>query len=162
MLFLVTIVTGSLAQVPIFPTRWPVAATITIVFSRDLSGIDSSSRGRALKLGAAGAVIARILIAPTLLVVPIRSLGLSGLGAMKRHGLWFVGAERKEGLVPGVILGRFRGRAMAPEIANIYLTDPQRKVHGGFSLSRNCLLDCLVLSIFLTTFLLGLGTDGRP
>ena len=46
--------------------------------------------------------------------------------------------------------------------ANIYLTDPQRKVQGGLGLSRDSLLDDLVPGVLMTIFLLGLGTDRGP
>ena len=48
---------------------------------------------------------------------------------------------------------------MAPGTANIYFTDPQKKVPGGLGLSLDRFLDCLVPDVFLTTLLLGLGTD---
>ena len=51
---------------------------------------------------------------------------------------------------------------MAPGAASIHLTDPQKKVQGGLGLSRDSLLDSLVLGVFVTTFLLGLGTDKGP
>ena len=49
---------------------------------------------------------------------------------------------------------------MALGPASIYLTDLQRKVQDGLALSRDSLFDGLVLAVFSTTFLLGLGTDG--
>ena len=49
---------------------------------------------------------------------------------------------------------------MAPGAANIHLTDLQRKIQSGFGLICNSFLDGLVPSVFLTTFLLGLDTDG--
>ena len=91
MALLVTVVTGAPAQVFIFPMRCLVVATI--ILSQGLGHVVSSSRGRALKPGATGAAIATISIAPTLLVVPARSLGLGGLEAIKRHDLCPVGAE---------------------------------------------------------------------
>ena len=81
---------------------------------------------------------------------------------MRRHGFCLVKAERKEALVPGVILDRFWSRAVALEAASIYLTDPERKVQDGLGLSYNSFLDDLLPSVFLTTFLLGLGADGWP
>ena len=51
---------------------------------------------------------------------------------------------------------------MAVGTATIYLTDSQRKVQGGFALNRDSLFDSLVLGVFLTTFLLGLGVDRLP
>ena len=107
MSLLVTIVTGGLAQVPIFPIRWPLAATIMIVLSQDFGHIDTSDRRGALRPRAAKAAIATIPIAPTFLVVPARSLNLDWLGTMRRHGLCLVRAERKEALVSGIILSRF-------------------------------------------------------
>ena len=71
MALLITIVTGGPAHIPIFPTRWLVAATI--ISSRDLGRVDPSSRGGALRPGAAGAAIATIPIVSTLLMVPARS-----------------------------------------------------------------------------------------
>ena len=88
-------------------------------------------------------------------MVPARSLqGLSLLGIMKRNGLYFLGAERKGALVPGVILDRFWGGVVALGAANIYLTDPQKKVQGGIGLSRNRFLDGLVLVVFWRPFCL--------
>ena len=51
---------------------------------------------------------------------------------------------------------------MALEVASIHLTDPQKKVQGGFGLSCDSFLNGLVAGDFLTTFLLGLGTDRGP
>ena len=51
---------------------------------------------------------------------------------------------------------------MALRAANIHLTDLQKKFQGGFGLSRDTFLDGLVSGVFLTTFLLGLSTDGGP
>ena len=157
MALLVTVVTGDLAQVYIFPTCWLVTATI--ILSQSLGCVDPRGRGRALRPGATGAAIATISIAPTLLVIPARSLGLAGLGAMRKHGSCLLRVERKRASVPSVILGSFQGGALAPGVASIYLTDPQRNIQGGLGLNRNSLLDSLVLSVFLTTFLFGLGTD---
>ena len=81
---------------------------------------------------------------------------------MKRHGLCLLGAEQKGASVPGVIFGRFWAGAVASEAASIHLTDPKRKVQGGLGLTRDSFLDGLVPSVFLTTFLLGLGMDGGP
>ena len=121
MAFLVTVVTGGPAHIPIFPTRWLVASTI--ISSRGLGCVDPSGRDGALRPGTAGAVIATIPIMPTLLIVPARSLqGLSSLKTMWRHGLCLLGAEQKGALVPGVILGRFRGGAVALGAASIHLT----------------------------------------
>ena len=69
---LVTIVTGGPAHVPIFPTRWLVAATI--ILRRGLGRDDLSGRGGALKPGAAGAAIVTISIVPTFLMVPAQFL----------------------------------------------------------------------------------------
>ena len=126
--FLVTIVTGGLVQVPIFPTRWLIAAMITIVSSRSLGHVDPSGRAEVLRPEAARAAIATIFIAPTFLVIPTRFLGLDGLEAMRKHDLCLVKAEWKGALVPGRIFGRFQGGAVTPRTVNIYLTDPQRKV----------------------------------
>ena len=157
----VTVVTGGLAQVPIFPTCWLVAATI--ILSRGLGCVDPSGRGGALRPRAAGAAIATISIVPTLLMVPARSLqGLSLLGMMRGHCLSLLGVERKGVSVPGVVLGRFRDGAVASGAASIHLTDPQKKVQGGLGLSRDSLLDGLVPGVLLTTFLLSLSTDGGP
>ena len=160
MALLVTVVTSGPAQVPIFPTCWLVAATI--ISSQGLGCIDPHGRDKALRPRAAGAAIAMISIAPTLLVVPARSLGLGGLEAMRRQGLCLLRDERKEALVPSVIVGSFRGGAVAPEAASIHLTDPQRKVQDGFGLNRDSFFERLVPGVFLTTFLFGLGTDGGP
>ena len=103
--FLVTVVIDGPAQILIFPMRWLVAATI--ISSQGFSCVDSSSRGRALRPRAARAIIATISIAPTLLVVPARSLGLGGLGAIRRHGSCLLKTKQKGILVPGMILGRF-------------------------------------------------------
>ena len=106
MSLLVTVVTSGPAHVPIFPTRWLVAATI--ISSRRLSHIDPNGRGRALRPKAAGAAIGTISIMPTFLMVLVRSLrGLSLLGSMRRHGLYLLGAEQKGVSVPGMIFGRF-------------------------------------------------------
>ena len=122
MTLLITVVIGGPAHVRIFPTRWLVAAII--ISSRGLGRVDPSGRGGALRSRAAGAVIATISIAPTLLVVPAMFLGLGGLGAMRKHGLCLVRAEKKGALVPDVIFGNFRGRAVALEAVSIHLTDP--------------------------------------
>ena len=105
--FLVIILIGGLAQVPIFLMRWPVADTITIVSSRDIGCVDPNGWGGALRPGDVGVAIATISIAPTLLVVPARSFGLAGLGAMRRHGSCLMKLEQKGALVTGIILGRF-------------------------------------------------------
>ena len=106
MAFLVTVVTGGPAHIPIFPTRWLGAATI--ISSRGLGRIDPSGWGRTLRPGAVRAAIATISIVPTLLIVPARSfLGLSYLGTMRKHGLCLLRAEWKGALVSGVVLGRF-------------------------------------------------------
>ena len=160
MAFLVTVVTGGLAHVNIFPTRWLVAGRI--ISSLSLGGADLDGRGGALRPRAAGAAIATIPIATTLLVVPARSLGLSGLRAMRSYGSCLLWAEQKGALVLAVILGRFWGGAVALGAARIYLTDPQRKVQDGLGLSRDSLLNGLVPSVFSTIFLLSLGTDGGP
>ena len=89
--FLVTIVIGGSAYVLIFPTRCLVAATI--ILSQVLGRVDLNGRRGALRPRAAGAAIRTIPIAPTLLIVPAKSLGLSGLGIMRRHGLYLLGAE---------------------------------------------------------------------
>ena len=72
MALLFTIVTGGPAHVPIFLTHWLVAATI--ISTRGLGRVNSSGQGGALRPGAAGAAIALISIAPTLLMVSARSL----------------------------------------------------------------------------------------
>ena len=103
---LITVVTGGLAHVLIFPTRWLVATTI--ISSQGLGRVDSSGRDGTLRPGAAGAAIATIFIVLTLLMVPAGFFrDLSSLGTMKRHGLCLLGAERKGVLVLGLILGRF-------------------------------------------------------
>ena len=107
MLFFVTIVTGGLAQVSIFPTHWPVAATIITIASRSVSCVDHSGRAGALRPGATGTTIATIPIAPNLLVVPARSLGLSVLAAIRSHGSYLRGVEQKGALALGEIRGRF-------------------------------------------------------
>ena len=160
MSLLVIVVIGGLAQVLIFLTGWPVATSIAIVLSRGLVCVNPSHRGGDLMPGVVEAAIAIILIAPTFLLVPARFFGLGELGAMKNQGLYLVTAERKEALVLSVILGRFHGGTVAPEAANIHLTNRQKKVQGGFGLSRDSLLDCLVLDVFLRTFLFSLSADG--
>ena len=50
---------------------------------------------------------------------------------------------------------------MALGAASIYLMDPQKKVQGGLSLSRDNFLDGLVPDVFSTTFLLSWDTDGE-
>ena len=72
MALLVTVITDGPAHVPIFLTRWLVAATI--ISSRGLGRVDPSGWDGALRLGAAGAVIAIIPIMPTFLMVLVRSL----------------------------------------------------------------------------------------
>ena len=105
--FFIIIVISDLTQVLIFLVRWPVAATITIVSSRSLGRIDPNSRGGALRPATAGATIATISIAPTLLLVPARSFGLDGLEARKKHDLCLLRVEQKRALVLDVIFGRF-------------------------------------------------------
>ena len=51
---------------------------------------------------------------------------------------------------------------MALGAVSIYLTDQKNKVQGGLGFSRDSFLDGLVPGVLLTTFLLGLGTDGGP
>ena len=105
MALFVTVVTGGPAQVPILPTRWLVAAII--ISSRGFGCVDPSGWSGALRFEVAGAAIAIILIALTLLVVPAKSFSLDGLGAMKKHDSCLLGAERKGISVPGVIFSRF-------------------------------------------------------
>ena len=157
MALLVTVVKSGLAQVPIFPTRWLVTATT--ILSQNLGRVDPCSQGRALRPGVAEAAIATIFIAPTLLVVPARSFDLDGLKPMRRHGSCLLEAERKGTLILDVIVNRFQGGAVAPEAASIYLTDLQRKVQGPLGHSRDSFFNSLVLGVFLTTFLLGLGMN---
>ena len=89
---LVTVITGGPAQVPIFPTRWLVAATI--ILSQGLGCVNPSGRGGALRPGAVGAAIATLPIMHTFLVVLARSFqGLSSLGTMIKHGWCLLGAE---------------------------------------------------------------------
>ena len=113
MALLVTIVTSGPAQVPIFPTGWLVVATITIVLSQGLGRIAPNSRDGVLGPKAARAAITTISIAPTVLVVSARSFRLGALGVIRKHSSCLVRAEWKGALVPGVILGRFLGGAMA-------------------------------------------------
>ena len=161
MALLVIVVTGALAHVFIFPMRWLVAATI--ISSLDLGCVDSSSRGGALRPGSAGSGIATISIMPTLVMVSARSSqALSSLGTMRRHGLCLLEAEQKGASVPGMILGRVRGGAVAWGAVGIHFTESQRKVQGGLDFSRDSFLDGLVPGVFLTTFLLDLGTDRGP
>ena len=105
MALFVTILIDGLAQVSIFPTRWLVAATI--ISSRGIGCVNPSARSEALGPGAARAAVATIPISPTLLVVLARCFGLGGLGVMRRHSSYLLGAERKGIPVPAVILGRF-------------------------------------------------------
>ena len=160
MAFLVKVVTGGSAQVPMFSMYWLIAATI--ISSRGLGCVDHSGRVGALRSRAAGAAIATIFIAPILLVVPVRSFGLARLGAMRRHDLCLVRAKKKGALVPSMILNSFQGRAVALGAASIHFTDPQRKVQGGLGISRDSLFDGLVLGVLSTTFLFGLGADEGP
>ena len=102
---LITVITGGLAQLPIFLTRWPVA--VPIISSQGFGRVNLSGRGGALRLGTAGAVIVTISIAPILLVVLARFLSLGGLGAIKKNGLCLVKAEQRGVLVLNVIFGRF-------------------------------------------------------
>ena len=105
MALFITFVTGDTAQVLIFPTCWPVAATI--ILSQDLGRVDLSSRNGALRLGVAEAAIATISIVPILLVVLARSLSLGRLRAMKRYSLCLVKVKWKGASVPNVILDSF-------------------------------------------------------
>ena len=52
----------------------------------------------------------------------------------------------------------FQGQSMAQRIANIYLLDPGQKIETDFGLYGNNLFDDLLLSIFLPTIFIGLGT----
>ena len=89
---LITIVTGDLAYVLIFPTRWLFAATI--ISSRGLGHVDLSGRGAALRPEAAGAAIATIPIVLTFLIVPAWSFqAFSSLGTMRRLGSCISGAQ---------------------------------------------------------------------
>ena len=160
MALLIIVVTSGPAHVFIFPRRWLVAATL--ILSRDLGRVDSSSRGGAIRPRAVEGTIGMIPIAPIFLVILARALGLDGLRAMRKHSSYLLRVERKRALVPGVIFSRFQGRAVAPGAASIHLTGSQRKVQSGFSLSRNSLLDDLVLGVFSTTLLLSLSTDRGP
>ena len=78
MAFFVKVVTGGLAQVSIFLTRWLVTATS--ISSQGFGCIDPNRWGGALRPEAVSVAIVTILITPTLLLVPARSLGLGGLG----------------------------------------------------------------------------------
>ena len=112
MAFLVTVLIDGPTHDLIFPRRWLVAAII--ILSRGLVCIDPSGRSGALRPRAAGAAIATIPIVPTPQMVLVRSpQGLSSLGMMRKHGLCLLEAEQKGALVPGVILGRFRGGEVA-------------------------------------------------
>ena len=51
---------------------------------------------------------------------------------------------------------------MAPKTANIYFSNPRRKVEGGFDFHGNSFFNGLLPGIFPTAILLGLGIDGRP
>ena len=51
---------------------------------------------------------------------------------------------------------------MALGIASVHLTDKRKKVQSGLGLSRDSLSHSLVPDVFLTTFLLGLGTEEKP
>ena len=51
---------------------------------------------------------------------------------------------------------------MALKVASIYLTDPERKVEGGFDFYDNGFPNGLVPDILLTAVLLGLGTNKGP
>ena len=155
----ITVIIGGLAQIHIFLTRWPIATIITTVWSWGLDRVDPSYRGGALRPRVAGATITIIPIASTFLVIPARSLGLSVLGTMRKHGSSFVRAEWKKAPVPDVIPNRFSGGVVALEAASFYLTDLQKKVQSGFGLSYNSLLDDLVPSVFSMIFLLGLSAD---
>ena len=161
MTLFVKIVTGGPTHISISPTRWLVAATI--ILSQDLGRIDPSGWGGALRPRATKAAIATISIMFILLMIPAQSLwGFSSLGMMKRHDLYLLGAERKEALIPNMIFDRFWGGALALGAANIHLTNPRKKVQGGLGFSRDSVLDGLIPGVLLTTFLLGLGTDGGP
>ena len=161
MTLLVIAVTNGPAHVPIFPTRWLVAATI--ISSRGFGCVDLTGRGRALRPRAVRAVIATIPIMLTLLMVPARFFqGLSSLGTMRRHGLCLLRVEQKGASVPEVILGRFSGGAVALGAESIYFTDLQKKVQGGLGFSYDSFLNGLVADVLSTIFLLGLGTDGGP
>ena len=48
---------------------------------------------------------------------------------------------------------------MALKAKNIYLTEQEEKVEGGFDLCNDDLLDSLISSVFLTDILLGLGRN---
>ena len=92
MALFVIIVIGGPAQVPIFPTRWLIAATI--ISSRGLSSVDPSSRGEALRLEVARAAITIILIVPTLLMIPARYFQyLSLLRTIKKNASCLLGAK---------------------------------------------------------------------
>ena len=105
MALLVTVVTDDPAQIPIFRTCWLVAAMI--ISSQGPGCVDSSGRGGALRSGVTGVAIAMIAIAPTLLLVLAKSLGLVWLRAMKRHGSCLVRMEWKGVLVASVIPDSF-------------------------------------------------------
>ena len=51
---------------------------------------------------------------------------------------------------------------MVSGAASIHLTNLQRKVQSGFGLNCDSFLNGLVPGVILTTFLLGLGTNGKP
>ena len=91
---------------------------------------------------------------------PVR--GLRVLGALRKLGSRLLKPERV--LIKDLFFDAFvylkRG-LMAARIANIYLSNPRRKVKSGFGLHSDG-FDGLLLGVFPTAILVCLGTDREP
>ena len=86
--------------------------------------------------------------------------GLSVLEVLKRLESGFLRCGKVP--VEDFLFGAFvclKRELMAPRIASIYLLDPGQKVESGFGLYGNRVLDDLLLGVYLTAILLGLGTN---
>ena len=98
-------------------------------------------------------------------MVLARSLrGLSTLGAMGKQDLYFLRlrAENIRAFIVDLLFGLENGGEMTLKAANIYLANLKQKVKGGFGLCSDGLPYDLVLNVFPTTVLLGLGIDRGP
>ena len=139
--------------------QWLVA--VTVVPRRGFSCIDPSGRGGALKSESTKTTIG-FTIATVFFMFSARSLeGLNMLEAKEKQDFWFL-RLRAEGIwafISGVFFGLGSGGVMALGAVNIYLTDLEQKVEGGFGLRGDSVLDGLVSDIVPTAILLGLDMD---
>ena len=157
---LITIITGDLSQVLVFPLWWPIA--VLVIPSQKIGRIDSSGWDGAWRLWAARPIITTASSsAPFVLMVLSRLVqGLDFLGAMRRlgSGLLRPGRVLVRNFLFGVFI-YFEGGLMAPRTASIHFSDAGQKVESGFGLFSDGFFDGLLSGVLPTAILLGLGTN---